>query len=264
VTDRISAFDYVLPDPIPNKGICLTQISNFWFDFFKDTIPSHVISANVDNFPDKLKEYKDVLTGRSMLVKKANILPIECIVRGYISGSAWKSYQKDGTVCSIKLPEGLKESEKFDEPLFTPSTKAETGHDINISFQQMIDLIGNEDAEKIKDLSLNLYKKGAEYALKKGIIIADTKFEFGKYNNEIILVDEALTPDSSRFWPADNYEPGKSQPSFDKQFVRDYLSSTNWDKNSEPPHLPENIIKETQRKYQEAYERITEKKYMIV
>jgi phosphoribosylaminoimidazole-succinocarboxamide synthase len=264
VTDRISAFDFVLPDPIPNKGMYLTQISNFWFDFFKDTVPSHVISANVDNFPDKLKEFKDVLNGRSMLVKKAKIFPIECIVRGYISGSAWKSYQKDGTVCSIKLPTGLKESDKFDEPLFTPSTKAESGHDINISYQKMKELIGNDYAEKIKDLSLKLYKEGAEFALKKGIIIADTKFEFGIYDNEIILVDEALTPDSSRFWPADSYEPGKSQPSFDKQYVRDYLSSTGWDKNSDPPNLPENIIKGTQRKYQEAYERITEKKFMIV
>jgi len=261
VTDRISAFDYVLPDPIPNKGICLTQISKFWFDFFRDTVPNQVVSTEVDDFPEELREHEDVLYGRSMLVKKAEIFPIECIVRGYISGSAWKSYQKDESVCGIKLPEGLKESDKLDEPLFTPSTKAESGHDINISFEKMVELIGEEDAEKIKDLSLKIYKKGAEYARKKGIIIADTKFEFGKIGDEIILVDEVLTPDSSRFWPADLYTPGKSQPSFDKQYVRDYLSSTGWDKNSSPPHLPEDVIEETTKKYKEAYERVTGEKF---
>ncbi len=257
VTDRISAFDFVLPEPIPNKGICLTQISRFWFDYFKDTIQSHVVSADISDFPADLQSYKELLDGRSMLVKKAKVIPIECIVRGYISGSAWKSYQKDGTVCGIKLPSGLKESDKFDEPLFTPSTKAESGHDINISYEKMIELIGEEDAEKIKELSLKIYKEGAKYALEKGIIIADTKFEFGKIGDEIILVDEILTPDSSRFWPADLYEPGKSQPSFDKQYVRDYLSSTGWDKNSNPPHLPDDVISETQNKYQEAFEKIT-------
>ena len=261
VTDRISAFDYVLPDPIPNKGICLTQISKFWFDFFRDTVPNQVVSTEVDDFPEELREHEDVLYGRSMLVKKAEIFPIECIVRGYISGSAWKSYQKDGSVCGIKLPEGLKESDKFDEPLFTPSTKAESGHDINISFEKMVELIGEEDAKKIKALSLKIYKDGAEYARKKGIIIADTKFEFGKIGDEIILVDEVLTPDSSRFWPADLYTPGKSQPSFDKQYVRDYLSSTGWDKNSSPPHLPEDVIEETTKKYKEAYERVTGEKF---
>ncbi len=246
VTDRISAFDYVLEDPIPYKGVCLTQISKFWFDFFKDTVPSHVVSADDADFPSKSREHEDVLSGRSMLVKKAEVFPIECIVRGYISGSAWKSYKKDETVCGSKLPSGLKESDKFDEPLFTPSTKAETGHDINISFEEMKKTIGDESAEKLKDLSLKIYKTASEYARKKGIIIADTKFEFGKIGDEIILVDEVLTPDSSRFWPADLYEPGKSQPSFDKQFVRDYLSSTGWDKNSSPPRLPENVILETQ------------------
>jgi len=261
VTDRISAFDYVLHEPIPFKGICLTQISKFWFDFFKDTVPSHVISTDIADFPEELKEHTGILNGRSMLVKKAKVFPIECIVRGYISGSAWKSYQKDGTVCGIKLPEGLKESDKFDEPLFTPSTKAESGHDINISFEKMEELIGDEDAEKIRELSIKIYKEGAKYTLSKGIIIADTKFEFGKIGDEIILVDELLTPDSSRFWPADLYEPGKSQPSFDKQYVRDYLTSTGWDKNSDPPHLPENVIAETQNKYQEAYERVTGKKF---
>jgi phosphoribosylaminoimidazole-succinocarboxamide synthase len=261
VTDRISAFDYVLHEPIPKKGICLTQISKFWFDYFKDTIPSHMVSTDVNKFPQELTEHKNVLDGRSMIVKKAEVFPIECIVRGYISGSAWKSYQKDGTVCGIKLPDGLKESDKFEEPLFTPSTKAESGHDINISFEEMVEMIGREDAEKLKNISLKLYKEGAEFARKKGIIIADTKFEFGKIGDQIIVVDEVLTPDSSRFWPADLYEPGKSQPSFDKQYVRDYLSSTGWDKNSEPPHLPEEVVTETQRKYQEAYERLTDKKF---
>ena len=261
VTDRISAFDYVLNEPIPNKGICLTQISKFWFDYFKNTIPSHVISAEMDDFPEELQQHKEILLGRSMLVKKAKVLPVECIVRGYISGSAWKSYQKNGSVCGINLPKGLRESDKFDEPLFTPSTKAESGHDINISYKEMERLIGKKDAESIKELSLEIYNKGAKYALQKGIIIADTKFEFGKIDDKIILVDELLTPDSSRFWPADKYEPGKSQPSFDKQYVRDYLSSTDWDKNSNPPNLPDYIIAETQNKYQEAYERIIGEKF---
>ena len=261
VTDRISAFDFVLHEPIPKKGICLTQISKFWFDFFKDTVPSHMISADVADFPEELKHYADALKGRSMLVKKAKVFPVECIVRGYISGSAWSSYKKDGTVCGIKLRSGLKESDKFDEPLFTPSTKADSGHDINISFDEMKKLIGKKDAEKLKELSLKMYIKGAEFARKKGIIIADTKFEFGKIGDKIIVVDEVLTPDSSRFWPADEYTPGKGQPSFDKQYVRDYLSNTDWDKNSNPPHLPAEVIAETQRKYQDAYEKITGKKF---
>lgn len=261
VTDRISAFDFVLHESIPNKGICLTQISKFWFEHFKDKVPNHMISADVKDFPEELRRYKDSLKGRSMLVKKAKVFPIECIVRGYISGSAWKSYQKDRTVCGIKLPEGLKESDKFDQPLFTPSTKADDGHDINISFEKMKEIIGKEDAEKLKDISLKIYNEGSEYARKKGLIIADTKFEFGKIGNEIILVDEVLTPDSSRFWPADLYKPGKSQPSFDKQYVRDYLNTTGWDKNSSPPHLPDEVIKETQKKYQESYEKITGKKF---
>ena len=263
VTDRISAFDYVLHEPIPKKGICLTQISKFWFDYFKDTVPNHVISTDVEEFPDILKNHNESLNGRSMLVKKAEVLPIECIVRGYISGSAWNSYKKDGTVCGIKLSSGLKESDKFDAPLFTPSTKAESGHDINISYDKMKEIVGEKDAEKMKDLSLKIYNEGAKYALNKGIIIADTKFEFGKIGDEIILVDEILTPDSSRFWPASFYKPGKSQPSFDKQYVRDYLSSTGWDKNSNPPNLPEDVVKETQRKYQEEYEKITDKKFIF-
>jgi phosphoribosylaminoimidazole-succinocarboxamide synthase len=261
VTDRISAFDFVLHEAIPKKGICLTQISKFWFDFFKDTVESHMISTDVSDFPEELKHHADELKGRSMIVKKAKVFPVECIVRGYISGSAWTSYQKDGTVCGIKLRSGLKESDKFDEPLFTPSTKADSGHDINISFDEMKKLIGKKDAEKLKELSLKMYNKGAEFARKKGIIIADTKFEFGKIGDQIIVVDEVLTPDSSRFWPADLYKPGKNQPSFDKQYVRDYLSSTDWDKNSNPPHLPDEVIAETQRKYQEAYEKIIGKNF---
>lgn len=263
VTDRISAFDFVLHEPIPKKGICLTQISKFWFDYFKDTVPSHLISTEISDFPKKLRDYEDVLYGRSMLVKKAEVIPVECIVRGYISGSAWNSYLKDKTVCGVKLLVDLKESDKFAEPLFTPSTKAESGHDINISFKKMKELIGDKDAEKIKELSLKIYNQGAEHALKKGIIIADTKFEFGKVDDEIILVDEVLTPDSSRFWPADLYEPGKSQPSFDKQYVRDYLVSTGWDKNSSPPHLPKKVITVTQKKYQEAYEKITGQRFIF-
>ena len=260
VTDRISAFDWVLPEAIPNKGICLTQISAFWFDYFKDIIPSHMISADVTEYPGDLQEYSNQLYGRSMLVKKAEVLPIECIVRGYISGSAWKSYQKDNTVCGMKLPSGMQESEQFDEPLFTPSTKAETGHDENISYEEMENIIGSDDAARLKELSLKIYNTAAEYARKKGIIIADTKFEFGKIGDQIIIVDELLTPDSSRFWPADEYEPGKGQPSFDKQYVRDYLSTTNWDKNSTPPHLPDEVVSGTEKRYLEAYEKLTGKK----
>ncbi|MEF8878882.1 MAG: phosphoribosylaminoimidazolesuccinocarboxamide synthase [Candidatus Thermoplasmatota archaeon] len=263
ITDRISAFDFVLHEPIPKKGVCLTQLSAFWFDYFEDTIPSHMISADVSEFPEELKEYSEVLEGRSMLVKKAEVFPIECIVRGYISGSAWRSYQKDGTVCGIELPEGMKESEKFEEPLFTPSTKAEEGHDENISFEKMKEIIGEENAEKLKNLSLEIYKRGSEYARERGIIIADTKFEFGRIGDQIILVDEVLTPDSSRFWPADEYEPGKKQPSFDKQYVRDYLSETGWDKNSSPPHLPKEVVEGTKKRYHEAYEKITGEKIDI-
>jgi phosphoribosylaminoimidazole-succinocarboxamide synthase len=261
VTDRISAFDFVLNEPIPDKGICLTQISKFWFDFFKNDVSSHMISSELDEFPKILRDFKELLYGRSMLVRKAKVFPIECIVRGYISGSAWKSYQKDKSVCGIKLKNGIQESEKFDTPLFTPSTKEESGHDINISYEKMQKIIGKNDAERIRELSLLMYNKGSEYAKKKGIIIADTKFEFGKINDEIIIVDEVLTPDSSRFWPADKYKIGKSQPSFDKQFVRDYLQNTSWDKNSSPPRLPEDIIDQTRLKYIDAYEKITGKKF---
>ena len=263
VTDRISAFDYVLPNPIPSKGICLNQLSKFWFEYTKGIVFNHMISTELDDFPEVLQDYSEQLEYRSMLVKKTKVIPIECIVRGYISGSAWKSYKKDGTVCGIKLSSGLRESEQFDEPLFTPSTKADTGHDINVSFEKMREIAGDDVSEQLKKFSLRLYTTAAEYARKKGIIIADTKFEFGMLDDEIILIDEVLTPDSSRFWPADRYKLGQSQPSFDKQFVRDYLDTTGWDKNSPPPQLSEEVIKETQRKYQEAYEKITGKKFLF-
>jgi len=263
VTDRISAFDFILKEAIPQKGICLNQISEFWFDFFKNDVGNHMISTDVNEFPEITREFKDILFGRSMIVKIAKVFPIECIVRGYISGSAWESYNKDKTVCRIKLKNGMQESEKFDSPLFTPSTKEDSGHDINISFEKMEKIIGKKDANKIKELSLLMYNKGAEYARKKGIIIADTKFEFGKIDDKIIIVDEVLTPDSSRFWPLNNYKLGKGQPSFDKQYVRDYLSNTGWDKNSEPPELPLDIIIETKNRYIEAYEAITGKTYIF-
>jgi phosphoribosylaminoimidazole-succinocarboxamide synthase len=262
-TDRISAFDIVLPDPIPSKGVCLTQLSKFWFDYTKDIIPNQVISTEVADFPKDIHQYKKQLAYRSMLVKKTKVVPIECIVRGYLSGSAWGSYQKDGTVCGIKLPKGLKESDQFDKPLFTPSTKAKEGHDINISFEEMARLVGKSIAKQLQEYSLTIYNAAVEYARKRGIIIADTKFEFGLLNDELLWIDEALTPDSSRFWPADKYESGRPQPSFDKQFVRDYLISTGWDKNSAPPRLPSEVVAETTRKYQEAYEKITGKKFLF-
>ncbi|HVQ00477.1 MAG TPA: phosphoribosylaminoimidazolesuccinocarboxamide synthase [Candidatus Thermoplasmatota archaeon] len=262
-TDRISAFDVVLPDPIPSKGVCLTQLSKFWFDYTKDVIPNQVISTEVADFPKDIQRYKKELAHRSMLVKKTKAVPIECIVRGYLSGSAWGSYQREGTVCGIKLPKGLKESDRFDKPLFTPSTKAKEGHDLNISFEEMARLVGRGIAKKLQEYSLTIYITAVEYARKRGIIIADTKFEFGLLDDELIWIDEALTPDSSRFWPADQYEPGRPQPSFDKQYVRDYLISTGWDKNSAPPRLPQEVVAETTRKYQEAYEKITGKKFLF-
>ena len=262
-TDRISAFDFVLPDPIPNKGIYLTQLSIFWFEKMKNIVDNHLISGDVEDFPDELKDYRDVLDKRSMLVTKTEVIPVECIVRGYLSGSGWKEYQKKGEICGIKLPKGLRESEKLDEPIFTPTTKAEKGHDMPITFEQLKDMVGKETAEKLRDLSIEIYEKARDYAYQRGIIIADTKFEFGVKDGEIILVDELLTPDSSRFWPLDAYEPGKPQPSFDKQYVRDYLTSTGWDKNSPPPHLPEEVIRETEKRYREAFERLTGKRLDI-
>ncbi len=260
-TDRISAFDVVFNEPVPDKGKVLTQISLFWFDRLRDTVPNHLIEWDVDRFPAKLAPYKEILQGRSVIVKNAKPLAIECIVRGYITGSGWKEYQRTGKVCGIRLPEGLKESEKLPEPIFTPSTKADIGqHDENIDFERACQIVGEETAEKVRELSLSIYKDAAEYALSRGIIIADTKFEFGFVDSTLCLIDEVLTPDSSRFWPLDSYKPGRSQPSFDKQFVRDYLESIGWDKRPPAPKLPEDIIEKTRQRYLEAYKRITGKK----
>ena len=257
-TDRISAFDVVMPNPIPEKGKILTQISLFWFEIMKPVLPNHVISAKVDDYPEICRPYSDILRSRSMLVKKAEPLPIECIVRGYISGSGWNDYQMSGNVCGIKLPEGLKESDKLPEPVFTPSTKAESGlHDVNIDFEQTVEKIGKPLAEKVRTLSLEIYNKGADLAYNKGIIIADTKFEFGLLDDELILIDEILTPDSSRFWPRSSYKPGGAQKSFDKQYLRDYLLSINWNKKPPAPSLPQNVINNTRNKYLEASQQLT-------
>ncbi len=261
-TDRISAFDVIMPDPVPEKGKILTQISLFWFDVMKPVISNHIISSNVDDYPEICKPYAEMLRDRSMLVKKAKPLPIECVVRGYISGSGWKSYQESGIVCGIKLPDGLQESEKLPEPIFTPSTKEEVGvHDVNINFEEAVKIVGRSLAEKVKEISLSIYKKGAELADKKGIIIADTKFEFGIFENDIILIDEILTPDSSRFWPKESYSPGQSQKSYDKQYLRDYLISINWDKVPPAPFLPKEVVKNTREKYLDALNLITGKSY---
>ncbi|MFO7971039.1 MAG: phosphoribosylaminoimidazolesuccinocarboxamide synthase [Desulfobacterales bacterium] len=252
-TDRISAFDVIMPDPIPGKGKILTQISLFWFEIMKSLLPNHVISGNVDDFPEICSSYTEILRDRSMLVKKAKPLPIECVVRGYISGSGWKDYQTTGSICGIKLPRGLKESDKLPEPLFTPSTKEEIGlHDVNIDFDTVVTKIGRPHAEKIRELSLAIYEKGAKLAYEHGIIIADTKFEFGLFENNLILIDEVLTPDSSRFWPRESYKPDGPQKSFDKQYLRDYLISINWDKKPPGPTLPETVIRNTRTKYLEA------------
>ena len=261
-TDRISAFDVVLPNPVPDKGKILTQISLFWFDMLSDIVPNHIIAGDVKDFPSVLQPFADQLEARSMLCRKAAPLPIECIVRGYITGSGWKDYQKTGQVCGITLPEGLKESDKLPEAIFTPSTKADVGeHDENISFQAASGSIGEDTAAEARDISLRLYNTAAEYALERGVIIADTKFEMGIYKDNLILIDEVLTPDSSRFWPADSYEPGRPQPSFDKQFVRDYLETLDWDKKAPGPELPEEIIDKTRARYVEAYERLTGRKF---
>ncbi len=257
-TDRISAFDVVFNEPVPDKGKVLTQISLFWFDRLKEMVPNHLLEWDVEKFPPELAPYKKELEGRSVIVKKAKPLAIECIVRGYITGSGWKEYLKSGSVCGIPLPEGLKESDKLPEPIFTPSTKADIGqHDENITFEDACDIVGAETAQKVKELSLAIYKDAADYALSKGIIIADTKFEFGFVDGQLCLIDEVLTPDSSRFWPLDSYKPGGPQPSFDKQFVRDYLESIGWDKKPPAPPLPPDIIEKTRKRYLEAYERIT-------
>ncbi len=262
-TDRISCFDVILPNGIPYKGKILTGLSCFWFGFLKDILPNHFITANVDEYPPELKKYKKELAGRSMLVKKSKALPVEAIVRGYLSGSGWKEYQKNQSICGIKLPAGLKESEKLPQPIFTPSTKEEKGHDINVSPEHVEKQLGREIAEQIKNFSLAIYQKAADYGRQKGIIIADTKFEFGIYENKVILIDEVLTPDSSRFWPFDEYKPGRPQSSFDKQFVRDYLEFLNWDKTPPAPCLPEEIICKTSQKYLEAFKKLTGKAFNL-
>lgn len=259
VSDRISAFDVILPNLVPNKGQVLNRISEFWFDYTKDIVKNHVISTDIKDFPEEFQ--KEEFQGRSMLVKKLKMIPIECIVRGYITGSGWKSYKENGTVCGIKLPEGLEESQKLPEPIFTPSTKADEGHDENISFERTCEIIGKELAEKVKQKTIEVYSKCAEYAASKGIIIADTKFEFGlDEDGELVLADEVLTPDSSRFWPASEYEVGRSQKSFDKQYMRDWLKENHWD-DKNPTPIPDEVIETTRSKYIEAYELITGKKF---
>ena len=256
-TDRISAFDFILPDEIPFKGEVLNRISAFWFDKFADIVPNHLVSIDPAEFPEEFAEYRDYLAGRAMLVKKAQTIPIECIVRGYLTGSGKKTYDENGTVCGIQLPEGLTEASKLPEPLFTPSTKAEIGdHDENISFERCCEIVGEDIAAQIRDLSLRIYKAAAEYAATRGIIIADTKFEFGVIDGKVTLIDECLTPDSSRFWPAASYEEGKIQPSYDKQFVRNWLKA-NWDMTGETPHLPAEVIDGTSERYREAFQIIT-------
>ena len=256
-TDRISAFDYILATGIPHKGRVLSQISLFWFDYLADLVPNHLITADVDQYPPEVRKYADQLRGRSMLVQRAEMFPVECVVRGYISGSAWKEYKATGKVSGITLPVGLKESDAFAEPIFTPSTKATTGHDENISFDQMCQTIGVETASHLRDLTLRVYKKAAAYARQRGIIIADTKFEFGRTAKGITLADEVLTPDSSRFWPADKYAPGRPQDSYDKQYVRDYLEEIHWNKQPPAPALPAEVARRTSEKYLEAYSQLT-------
>lgn len=256
-TDRISAFDYILEDEIPAKGIVLTQLSCFWFELLDGVVQNHLISSDVADLPEQFKPFSDYLRGRFMLVRKADMFPVECIVRGYLAGSGLKEYQREGTVCGIQLPEGLQNSSQLPEPIFTPSTKAEIGgHDENISFDRCAQLVGQRDAEALRDLSLKVYATARDHAADRGIIIADTKFEFGRLGDDIILADEVLTPDSSRFWPGDQYEPGRDQASFDKQFVRDWLTA-HWDTQGTPPHLPPDIIQKTSQKYIQAYEKIT-------
>ncbi len=256
-TDRISAFDYVLGTGIPHKGRVLTQLSLFWFDFLSEIVPNHLITAEVERYPQPVRSYADQLRGRSMLVQRAEMFPVECVVRGYISGSAWKEYQASGKVCGIELPAGLRESDAFPEPIFTPATKAVTGHDENISFERMSQIVGSEDAAKLRDITLKVYTKAAAYARQRGIIIADTKFEFGRTAKGITLGDEVLTPDSSRFWPADKYAPGQSQESYDKQFVRDYLEEIRWNKLPPAPALPVEVARRTSEKYLQAYSQLT-------
>jgi phosphoribosylaminoimidazole-succinocarboxamide synthase len=256
-TDRISAFDYILATGIPHKGKVLNQISLFWFDFLKEVVPNHLITADVRQYPAEIQKYAEQLRGRSMVVMSADMVPVECVVRGYISGSAWKEYKATGKVCGIELAKGLRESDQLPEPIFTPSTKATTGHDENIPFSEMVRLVGAELAEELRDLTLKVYKKAADYARTRGIIIADTKFEFGRTARGITLADEVLTPDSSRFWPADKYQPGRAQDSYDKQYVRDYLEEIRWNKQPPAPALPAEVARKTSDKYLEAYQQLT-------
>jgi phosphoribosylaminoimidazole-succinocarboxamide synthase len=256
-TDRISAFDCILPDGIPGKGRVLTQMSIFWFEMMRDLVTTHFISANVDDYPSELRAFRDQLEGRSMLVRRAEMFPIECVARGYIAGSGWKEYLRHGTVCGIPLPPGLRESDRLPEPIFTPATKATSGHDENISFEAAAEVIGHAAATRLRDLTLEIYRKAADYAETRGIILADTKFEFGMIGDELVLGDEVLTPDSSRFWPRDLYAPGGAQMSYDKQFVRDYLETLDWDKKPPAPPLPDEVILKTSEKYREAYETLT-------
>ena len=257
-TDRISAFDVVMPNPIPDKGMVLTQISRYWFEAVKDLIPNHLISTEVEDFPEVCRPYREILTGRTMWVRKAEPLPVECVVRGYLSGSGWGEYQTGGAVCGIPLPKGLVESSKLEEPVFTPATKAEAGaHDENISFERVGEIVGKERAELVREISISIYRRACQMADEKGIIIADTKFEFGMSGEKLLLIDEVLTPDSSRFWPKDTYHPGGPQPSFDKQFLRDYLLTVDWDKAPPAPQLPQEIIEKTRERYLEALKRLT-------
>ncbi|HEY4498553.1 MAG TPA: phosphoribosylaminoimidazolesuccinocarboxamide synthase [Candidatus Paceibacterota bacterium] len=256
-TDRISAFDVIMPNGIPRKGEVLTQLSHFWFKAYSNFVPNHILLGANDLLPKLLQPYANQLARRTMIVKKAKPLSVECIVRGYVVGSGWKDYQKTGAICGIKLPRGLQEASELDDPIFTPSTKAEKGHDENISFEQACGIVGQDIAEEARDLSLKIYTAARAFARKRGIIIADTKFEFGLFDGKLILIDEVLTPDSSRFWPADQYAPGKSQPSFDKQFVRDYLETLDWNKTPPGPLLPDDVVTQTTTRYLEAYERLT-------
>jgi len=259
-TDRISAFDVVMPNPIPDKGKILTQLSRFWFDLTKEIVPNHVVSTRLKDFPLECQPYEEVLRGRSMLVVKTDVLPVECVVRGYLSGSGWEEYMRTGEVCGIPLPGGLLDSSKLEEPIFTPATKAEIGqHDENITFEEVEKIVGKSLAEKLRTLSITIYKKARDYAERRGILIADTKMEFGIKDGKLVLIDELLTPDSSRFWPKDEYRPGGPQKSFDKQFLRDYLLSIHWNKTPPAPELPEEVIQKTRQKYSEAYERLVER-----
>jgi phosphoribosylaminoimidazole-succinocarboxamide synthase len=262
-TDRISAFDYVLATGIPHKGRVLTQLSLFWFDFLKSIVPSHVSTADVDQYPEGLQPYRDELRGRSMLVVLADMVPIECVVRGYLSGSAWKEYRQTGSVCGIPLPAGLKESDKLPEPLFTPAVKATSGHDENIAFAEMVKRAGPEQSAQLRDLSIRIYGAAADYAAERGILIADTKLEFGRTPAGLVLADEVLTPDSSRFWPAASYQPGGPQESFDKQYVRDYLEKIRWNKQPPAPALPAEVAQRTSEKYMEAYRRLTGRELVV-